>query len=283
MSTTTDIKAAGEQAINETIHAPLIYQKIPEAIAKIGAIGKNKKNSQQGFMFRGIDDVYNSVNPILAECGLFLTSEVIDQSREERETKSGGRLVYTILTMRYTVWATDGSHVTTVTVGEGMDSGDKGTNKAMSIAYKYALFQLLCIPTEEAVDPDLESHPDVLPRGKQAAAPRQTAPAPAPAAPAAPAAVTTAEKIPTPAAPAEDPAEKAAFVKSEVARINNLLGDPGGFQKFRTALIERGELTSKASIAMTMAELRSMFGQIESEARRLNMVKTDATATGDAA
>lgn len=283
---TTDIKTTGEQAIQETLNAPLIFQRIPEAIAKIGAIGKNKKNAQQGFNFRGIDDVYNAVNPVLAECKLFMTSEVLDQQREERETKNGGRLVYTILTIRYTIYAEDGSSVTTVTVGEGMDSGDKGSNKAMSIAYKYALFQLLCIPTEETVDPDAEVHPDVLPRGKKSPAPRQTAPATAPAAPAAPAAVTTAEKIPTPApaataAPAEDPAEKAAFVKSEVARINGLLGDAGGFQKFRSALIERGELTSKASTAMTMAELRSMFGQIEAEARRLNMVKADAT--GDAA
>ena len=70
---TNEIKAAGEQAIQETLNAPLIYQKIPEAIAKIGSIGKNKRNQQQGFMFRGIDDVYNAVNPILAECGLFLT------------------------------------------------------------------------------------------------------------------------------------------------------------------------------------------------------------------
>lgn len=281
---TNEIKAAGEQAIQETMNAPLIYRRIPEAIAKIGSIGKNKRNQQQGFMFRGIDDVYNSVNPILAECKLFMTSEILDQQREERETKNGGRLVYTILTIRYTIYAEDGSSVTTVTVGEGMDSGDKGSNKAMSIAYKYALFQLLCIPTEEtATDPDAEVHPDVLPRGRQAA-PKQTTPAQkAPAAPAAQATVTTAETLPTPApaAPAEDPAEKASFVKSEVARINNLLGDASGFQKFRSALIERGELTNRASTTMNMAELREMFGRIEAEARRLNMVKADAA--GDAA
>jgi len=40
-----------------------------------------------------------------------------------------------------------------------MDSGDKATNKAMSIAYKYAAFQAFCIPTEEtAIDADAEVH-----------------------------------------------------------------------------------------------------------------------------
>ncbi|SPW12874.1 Uncharacterised protein [Cronobacter sakazakii] len=53
----------------------------------------------------------------------------------------------------------DGSVHTVVTYGEAMDSGDKATNKAMSIAYKYAAFQAFCIPTEEtAIDADAEVH-----------------------------------------------------------------------------------------------------------------------------
>lgn len=279
---------AAEKAINEVVNnnSPLIYRRIPEAIAKIGSIGKNKRNQQQGFMFRGIDDVYNAVNPILAECKLFMTSEILDQQREERETKNGGRIVYTILTIRYTIWAEDGSSVTTVTVGEGMDSGDKGSNKAMSIAYKYAMFQLLCIPTEDQVDPDAEVHNDVLPKGRTA--PRQTpagsqAPAPRNTAPAAqvtqqatlpPQANTPVQKQET----AEDAAKKATYVKDNVARINGLLGDPEGFQKFRKALIDRGEMTTKPSAQMTMQELEGMFRQIETEGRRLGMIKTEGDA-----
>ena len=284
----TDVKAA-EKAINEVVNnnSPLIYRRIPEAIAKIGSIGKNKRNQQQGFMFRGIDDVYNAVNPILAECKLFMTSEILDQQREERETKNGGRLVYTILTIRYTIYAEDGSSVTTVTVGEGMDSGDKGSNKAMSIAYKYAMFQLLCIPTEDQVDPDTEVHNDVLPKGRQAA-PRQTpagAPAPAPRNTAPAAQVSQQATLPPQAnipaqaqETAEDAAKKAAYVKDGVTRINGLLKDPEGFQKFRKALIDRGEMTTKPSAQMTMQELTDMFKQIETEGRRLGMIKD-----GDAA
>ena len=274
-----DKMQAAEKAINETLNnSPLVFRQIPKAIAMVGAIGKNKKNLQQGFNYRGVDDVYNAVHDVLAECNLFLTSEILDQQREERETKNGGRLVYTILTIRYTIWAADGSSVTTVTVGEGMDSGDKGSNKAMSIAYKYAMFQLLCIPTE-VVDPDAEVHPDVLPRGRQAAPKAPTAPA----RPAAQATVTQQKTLPQtapvqPSAPAEDPAEKALYVKSEVSRINGLLNDPEGFQKFRKALIDRGEMTTKPSAQMTKAELTAMFKQIEDEGRRLGMIKSDGDA-----
>ena len=275
---------AERQALNT--NAPLIFQMIPKAIAEIGAIGKNKKNQQQGFMFRGIDDVYNAVNPVLAKFGLFMTSEILEQTREERETRNGGLLKYTILTIKYTIYASDGSSVSTVTVGEGMDSGDKGSNKAMSIAYKYALFQLLCIPTEDQVDPDAEVHNDVLPKGRTA--PRQTpagsqAPAPRNTAPAAQ--VTQQATLPpqanTPAQAqetAEDAAKKAAYVKDGVTRINGLLKDPEGFQKFRKALIDRGEMTTKPSAQMTMQELTDMFKQIETEGRRLGMIKTEGDA-----
>ena len=89
---------------------------------------------------------------------LFIVPEVIDQKREERTTSKGNALIYSIVTVKYTFYAEDGSSVSAVVIGEGMDSGDKATNKAMSIAFKYACFQVFCIPTEEMVDPDQDSH-----------------------------------------------------------------------------------------------------------------------------
>ena len=149
-----------------------IYGLIGKAIKMIGAIGKDKKNPQQGFMYRGIDQVYNTLNPVMSELGIFLVPEVLEQKREERTTLKGGALIYTILTIKFTVFAPDGSSVSMVVVGEGMDSGDKSTNKAMSVAMKYAMFQLFCIPTEEMKDPDAEVH-EVTPRQKPRAAAQQ--------------------------------------------------------------------------------------------------------------
>lgn len=135
-----------------------IYETVNAVMNEIGAIGKNSKNAQQGFMFRGIDAVMNALAPALQKHKLFIVPEILDQKREERQTKTGTNLIYSVCTIRYTFYAEDGSHIEAIVIGEGMDSGDKATNKAMSIAFKYACFQVFCIPTEEMIDPDAECH-----------------------------------------------------------------------------------------------------------------------------
>lgn len=141
----------------ETAKAPMIYRAISNVMADIGAVGKNQKNTQQNFMFRGIDAVMNAINPALIKHKIFVVPEILEQSREERTTKSGSHLIYSICKIKYTFYAEDGSSIYAITIGEGMDSGDKATNKAMAIAFKYACFQVFCIPTEEMKDPDAES------------------------------------------------------------------------------------------------------------------------------
>lgn len=137
-----------------------IFQSITKIMEEVPAIGKTKKNSQQGFMFRGIDDVMNAFQPLLAKYKVFIVPQVLEQNREERQTSKGVTLLYSICKIKYTFYAEDGTSVEAIVVGEGMDSGDKATNKAMAIAMKYALFQVFCIPTEEMKDTDAESHTD---------------------------------------------------------------------------------------------------------------------------
>lgn len=162
----------------------LIYKCIPAIMADIKHIGKDKRNDQQGFMFRGIDQVMNTIKPLLAKHGVFVVPEVIDRQREERASKNGSLLIYSILTVRHHFVATDGSEVCSVTVGEGMDSADKASNKAMAIAFKYACFQVFCIPTEEMANDDPDAYsPEPTPK-KPTPAPQPTqtpAPTPAPA------------------------------------------------------------------------------------------------------
>lgn len=179
-------------------NSPLIFGKMADILSKIEAIGKDQNNSQQNFKYRGIDDVYNAINPILAEHRVFMTSHIIEKTRDERQTKSGGVLAFTCLRMQYTFWAEDGSNVSTEVEGEGMDSGDKSSNKAMSVAHKYALLQAFCIPTKDIDDPDAETH-EVAPK-KQTQQHRQTQQAKAateedPFAPAEPAYVKDAKAI----------------------------------------------------------------------------------------
>ena len=134
-----------------------IYESITKIMEEVPAIGKDKINKQQGFKFRGIDDVMNALQPLLAKNKVFIVPEILEQIREERTTSKGGNLIYSICKIKYKFYAEDGSNIEAITIGEGMDSGDKATNKAMAIAMKYALFQVFCIPTEERKDPDGES------------------------------------------------------------------------------------------------------------------------------
>lgn len=148
-----------------------IYQAITDIMSEGYAITKDKRNQKQGYVYRGIDDVMNTFQPLLAKHHVFVVPEVLERERQERVTykdgKQSGTLLYSILTMRYTFYAEDGSSVSAVVIGEGMDSGDKASNKAMSVAMKYAMFQVFCIPTEEMQDPDAETPEPSKPKAEQ--------------------------------------------------------------------------------------------------------------------
>lgn len=144
---------------------PKIFSTINSVMSELGAITKNKRNQQQGFSYRGVDDVMNALNPLMVKNKLFCVPKVLRNEREERQTSRGSNLLYSIVTMEYTLYAEAGSSVSAVVIGEGMDSGDKATNKAMAIAYKYAMFQIFSIPTEEtAPDTDRDTPEETVPK-----------------------------------------------------------------------------------------------------------------------
>lgn len=127
-------------------------------LAKEG-IGKDRKNDQQGYKFRGIDDVYNALAPMLARHGLCILPRCTERTCVERTNAKGTALFYVTVRAEFDfVCAEDGSKHTVTTYGEAMDSGDKATNKAMSAAYKYAAMQAFSIPTEGDNDADATTH-----------------------------------------------------------------------------------------------------------------------------
>lgn len=156
----------------ETAKKMNIYEAISKCMEDIGVVGKNARNKDQGFMYRGIDAVMNAINPALTKNHVFVVPEVLEQQRQERTTRKGAVLIYSICKVKFTFYAEDGSSVSAVTIGEGMDSGDKATNKAMSIAFKYACFQVFCIPTEEMQDPDAETQDPIQPNGSDKSEPK---------------------------------------------------------------------------------------------------------------
>lgn len=147
-----------------------VYQCIAAVAAEIAheGISKNRKNQQQGYNFRGIDDVYNALAPVIAKHGLVILPRCLERQVTERPNKSGGVIFSVTVDAEFDfVSSHDGSKHTVKTYGEAMDSADKATNKAMSAAYKYAAFQTFCIPTEGDNDADATSH-DVRPKEKPA-------------------------------------------------------------------------------------------------------------------
>lgn len=155
-------KADAPAPINVYAPAPMnVYECIAAVSAEIAkeGISKSRENKQQGYSFRGIDDVYNCLAPILAKHKLVIIPQITKRDVIERQTKSGGALFYVTVEAAFDfVSAADGSKATIHTFGEAMDSGDKATNKAMSAAYKYAAMQTFCIPTEGDHDSENVTH-----------------------------------------------------------------------------------------------------------------------------
>lgn len=147
-----------------------IYTLLPKVMNDIGAVGKARRADIPGgakYAFRGIDDLYNAVQPALIKQGVTIAPiGMTIAKRDTIERQGKGPLFYTLLSATYRFYAPDGSYVEATTIGEAMDSGDKGCNKAMSAAMKYAMFQVLCIPTEEPKDTENETHE--LPEGTNA-------------------------------------------------------------------------------------------------------------------
>jgi len=139
-----------------------VYKAINAVQAELSSVGitKDRRNMQgSGYNFRGIDDVYNAIAPLLASHRLCILPRVLTRECVERASKSGGALFYVTVEVEFDfVSADDGSKHTIKTFGEAMDSGDKATNKAMSAAYKYAAFQAFSIPTESDNDADAHTH-----------------------------------------------------------------------------------------------------------------------------
>lgn len=153
----------GEEMEVQTNGHGQIFGLMAAVLKEVGAIAKGRRNDQQGYRFRGIDDVYDAVHPLFAKHGIFTIPRVLKEETSERTTQSGTVLRFVNLTMAYDFFAPDGSKVTAEMIGEAMDAGDKASNKAMSAAQKYALLQTFCIPTGSTPDADFTTHEDLQP------------------------------------------------------------------------------------------------------------------------
>jgi hypothetical protein len=138
---------------------PLIYGKLAAVMAELPAVGKDSKNEQQGWNFRGVDAVVNAISPALRKHGVVVVPSVQRIGYRDAMTTGGTPRPTREVTVEvaYTFYAEDGSSVTAVVPGESLDQSDKGSAKAMSVAFRIALLQVFALPTSEP-DPDASYH-----------------------------------------------------------------------------------------------------------------------------
>lgn len=136
---------------------PTVHQAFAAVMADVRAIEKSQRNQQQGFTFRGIDNVMQIVGPALRKHGVFIIPNAEDMSSESYETKSGTQMQNVTVKMRYIIYGPDGDKFEGVSYGQSADAGDKAVTKAQSVAYRTFLLQALTVPTGDP-DPDSEAH-----------------------------------------------------------------------------------------------------------------------------
>ena len=132
-------------------------------IAKTG-IAKLKKNTQQGYNFRGIEDAMNELSPLLVNNGITVTpsySELHVVDRVKGDPTEAKATRFATIKGSFKFEAEDGSSVVSECYGEAMDSGDKAVTKAQSVAFRTALFQQFVVPFM-AMDPEDDDTPTLL-------------------------------------------------------------------------------------------------------------------------
>lgn len=135
-----------------------IYQRISLVMEEVGAVKKERKNTQHNFNFRGVDDVVNAVSPILRKYGIVVIPQILEEMHEQVATGSNRTMMgWVRLKVRYRLAISKDDFIETDIPSEAFDTGDKATAKAMSVAYRTMFLQVLCLPTDEP-DPDEVSH-----------------------------------------------------------------------------------------------------------------------------
>lgn len=140
-----------------TDHQPIAVL-LSNVANETGAVGKDGRNQQGGYNFRGIDAVVNASSAAFRRHQVVVVPEVLDYTYGSVEVgKNRTRMAHVTVKVRYTFRGPAGDSIAATVPGEGMDSGDKATAKAMSVALRIALLQSLMLPTDDP-DPDADHY-----------------------------------------------------------------------------------------------------------------------------
>lgn len=140
---------------------PHVYAAISAVTGALSTSGieKSRMNTQEGYRFRGIDDIFDRLSPLLAEHKLCVLPRMLERERRKQRGLNGAGLISVCVKVAYDlISAEDGSIHTIEAYGEALDVGDKATSKAVSAAFKSAILQAFCIPISGRDDADAQTH-----------------------------------------------------------------------------------------------------------------------------
>ena len=148
-----------------------IYEKLLAITAEIGVVEKNlnvKVSSNSSYKAVSERDVLDAVKPIEQKYRVYsypANRKIIDRDVLTKETEYNGTITRTnTLFMRVeTVYRfvnidKPDEFIETTVYGDGLDTGDKASGKAMTYADKYALMKAYKLSTGD--DPDKEASPE---------------------------------------------------------------------------------------------------------------------------
>jgi hypothetical protein len=118
-------------------------------ITKDGTYGTGSTS----YKFRGVDSALNAFGPACRLHGVLVLPIKTDASYRDVKTSGGKPSRECTVTVTYKIIGPTGDHIEVQSVGESMDSADKGTAKALSTSLRSLLFLGGLVPTNDA-DPD---------------------------------------------------------------------------------------------------------------------------------
>lgn len=130
---------------------PDIHVKLAKVASEIGPLNKTERNSQQGFNFRSIEALTGAVRPLFGKHEISVAPRLRSMTSEPVESGKGSKGYRTLVEMEYEFTAgSDGSSIVVSMPGEAVDYGDKSTSKAVQMAFKYALTEVLLVGSGDA-------------------------------------------------------------------------------------------------------------------------------------
>lgn len=147
----------------------MIPQRLIEVMKQITSLGKDGQNQHQHYAYLSEERIVTELHGAFVKAGLTIRPMAMEVLSDTNHTVQSGAVWNRIrLAVTYEIADPDGDKALVQTIGEGLDNGDKATNKAMTAAFKYALRQTCMISTGD--DPDKES-PTVPAKAPQAPRP----------------------------------------------------------------------------------------------------------------